>query len=106
MFLVQPKAHRIKYAEKHCVIETDILKGQVFFEDSQAANDHSGKYKSVVKGKKKARNMQRLRREAVMTTKIMAQGNMTVMITMSTSPTMNNQHCSDDHNQMILVHQP
>jgi hypothetical protein len=32
VFLTQPKAHHIKYVEKHRVVETDIFKLQEFFE--------------------------------------------------------------------------
>jgi hypothetical protein len=32
VFLTQPKAHRIKYAEKHRVVENNMLKLQEFFE--------------------------------------------------------------------------
>ena len=42
VFLAQPKPHRIKYAEKHRVVETDMLKLQEFFERCHDADVRSG----------------------------------------------------------------
>jgi hypothetical protein len=36
VFLTQPKPHHIKYAEKHRVVENDMLKRQEFFEGCHA----------------------------------------------------------------------
>jgi hypothetical protein len=44
VFLAQPKAHRIKYAEKHRVVETNTLKLQEFFEGCHDTDVRSGEY--------------------------------------------------------------
>jgi hypothetical protein len=54
-FLAQPKAHCIKYAEKHRVVETNMLKLQEFFEGCHDTDVHSGKYARIMEGKKKAK---------------------------------------------------
>ena len=52
VFLAQPKAHRIKYAEKHRIVETDMLKLQEFFEGCHDADVQTGTYAKIVEGKK------------------------------------------------------
>ena len=53
--LAQPKAHQGKYDKMHCLVETDMLKLQEFFEVEGCHNADacSGKYKRDVEGKKK-----------------------------------------------------
>ena len=63
VFLAQPKAHRTKYAEKHWVVETDILKLQEFFEGCHDADVHSGKYKKIIDAKKKASDQGKPKKE-------------------------------------------
>ena len=55
VFLAQPKAHCIKYSEKHRVVETDMLKLQEFFEGCHDADVCSGEYARLMDGKKKAK---------------------------------------------------
>ena len=55
VFLAQPKAHPIKYAEKHIVVETDMLKLQEFFKGCHDADLRSGEYARLMDGKKKAK---------------------------------------------------
>ena len=43
VFLTQSKSHHIKSAEKHRVVESDILKLQEFFEGCHNTDVHSGK---------------------------------------------------------------
>ncbi len=52
VFLAQPKAQRIKYMEKHCIVETDMLKLQEFFEGCHNADVCSGVYSRILEGKK------------------------------------------------------
>ena len=61
VFLAQPKAHCIKYAEKHRVIETDMLKLQEFFEGCHNADVHSSKYARLMEGKKRPKKTARPR---------------------------------------------
>ena len=63
VFLAQPKAHRTKYAEKHWVVETDILKLQEFFEGCHDADVRRGKYKRITEAKKKARDQGKPKKE-------------------------------------------
>ena len=51
-FLAQLRPHCIKYAEKHQVVETDMLKLQEFFEGCHDANIHSGMYARLLEGRK------------------------------------------------------
>ena len=53
VFLAQPKAHQVKYAEKHRVVETDMLKLQEFFEGCHDADVRSGEYARIMESKKK-----------------------------------------------------
>jgi hypothetical protein len=55
VFLVQLTAHRIKYAEKHRVVETNMLKLQEFFEGCHDTDVCSGKYARLMDGSKKAK---------------------------------------------------
>ena len=52
VFLAQPKAHRVKYAEKHRIVETDMLKLQEFFEGCHDADVQTSTYAKIVEGKK------------------------------------------------------
>ena len=55
VFLAQPKPHRIKYAEKHRVVENDMLKLQELFEGCHDADVCSGVFAKIMEGKKKAK---------------------------------------------------
>jgi len=55
VFLAQPKAPRIKHAEKHRVVETNMLKHQEFFKGCHGADVHRGEYARLMDGKKKAK---------------------------------------------------
>ena len=55
-FLAQPKSHHIKYAEKHRVVEIDMLKLQDFFEGCHDADVCSGTYAKLMEGKQKAKD--------------------------------------------------
>jgi hypothetical protein len=61
VFLAQPKAQRIKYAGKHRVVETNMLKLQEFFEGCRDADVCSGEYARLMDGKKRQRKTPRLR---------------------------------------------
>ncbi len=52
VFLAQPKAHRVKYAEKHRIVETDMLKLQEFFEGCHDADVRTGTFAKILEGKK------------------------------------------------------
>ena len=55
VFLAQLKTHCIKYAEKHRVVKTGMLKLLEFFEGCHDADVFSRKYARVMDGKKKAK---------------------------------------------------
>ena len=50
VFLAQPRPHRINYAEKHQVVETDMLKLQEFFEGCHDADVCSSLYAKLLEG--------------------------------------------------------
>ena len=52
VFLTQQRPHRFKYAKKHRVVETDMLKLQEFFEGCHDDNVRSGVYARLLEGKK------------------------------------------------------
>ena len=55
VFLAQTKSHLTKYAEKHRVVETEILKLQEFFEGCHNTVIHGGEYKRIKEAKMKAK---------------------------------------------------
>jgi hypothetical protein len=59
-FLAQPKPHRIKYAEKHRVVENDMLKLQEFFMGCHDADARSGIFAKIMEGKKTIRPRNRV----------------------------------------------
>jgi hypothetical protein len=67
VFLAQLKTHRIKYAEKHRVVETDMLKLQEFFEGCHDADVCRGMYARLMDGKKWPRNKPRPRAPVAVT---------------------------------------
>jgi hypothetical protein len=68
VFLAQPKPCCIKYAEKHRVFETDIIKLQEVFEGIHDAKVHSGEYKRFTEGQKRPKKMPRPRKGTIMPT--------------------------------------
>ena len=86
VFLAQPIAHQGKYAEKHHVIETDMLKLREFFEGCQLLMFGMANTKGLSRSKRESRKKQRPRKEAVATTNTITQGNMAIKTAISPGP--------------------
>ena len=55
VFFSQPKAHQIKYVQKHCIVEDDILKLQEVMQGCIDIKICNSKYKRVIEGKWKVK---------------------------------------------------
>jgi hypothetical protein len=82
VFFLQPKPNQVKYAEKHCIVQDDILKLQEFFEGHHNTRE-------LTKTKRRPRKMQRQTRVPIATIETIALGNLTVKTTMIISLMIN-----------------